>query len=320
VLPFANMSGDPQQDYFADGMTDDLITGLSQVSGLFVIARNSSFSYKGQSVDVRKVAETLGVRYVLEGSVQRASDRVRINAQLIDAVSGGHVWAEHFDGKFSDVFALQDKVTRDIADALALRLTQAEQQALAQQETSVPAAYDAFLRGWEHYRLTTPDDLAKAIPFFEEAVRLDPSYGRAYAALALVYVRLYSRGWTFALGITRQEARTAARDHLQKAKELSATLAHQVDGIMMFNENRFKAAIAAFQEGAAAEPGDPWNHALLGLVLTAAGRPAEALQHIQVALRLDPHPRLSSCTGSVMHNSRSIDWKTPPRRWKQPRG
>ena len=148
VLPFANMSDDPKQDYFADGMTDDLITELSKVSGLFVIARNSTFSYKGKTVPPKQVSEELGVRYVLEGSVQRAGDQLRINAQLIDALSGGHAWADRFDGSLADVFALQDKVTNSIADALAIRLTTREQLAVNSQETQVPAAYDAFLKKW----------------------------------------------------------------------------------------------------------------------------------------------------------------------------
>src|SRR5262249_53955638 len=151
VLPFANMSGDPQQEYFADGMTDDLITDLSQISGLFVIARNSSFTYKGKAVDIRQVSRELNVRYVLEGRVQRAGEQVRINAQLIDATTGGHQWAERYDGSLAEVFALQDKVTHNIADALALRLTDAEQQSLVRRETDLPAAYDAFLKGWDHY-------------------------------------------------------------------------------------------------------------------------------------------------------------------------
>lgn len=128
VLPFANMSSDQQQEFFADGITDDLITGLSQVSGLFVISRNSTFVYKGKTIDPRQVAKELGVRYVLEGSVQRSADKIRINAQLIDAVTNGHVWAERFDGSPNDVFALQDKVTRGLADALAIRLTKQEEQ------------------------------------------------------------------------------------------------------------------------------------------------------------------------------------------------
>ena len=152
VLPFNNMSDDPSQEYFADGMTEDLITDLSKISGLFVIARNSSFSYKGQGVQVRQVAEELGVRYVLEGSVRRVGDQVRINAQLIDATTGGHIWAERYDGTLDDVFALQDNVTREIIAALAVTLTGEEVAQQARRETTSAAAHDAYLQGWAHYR------------------------------------------------------------------------------------------------------------------------------------------------------------------------
>ena len=173
-------------------MTDDLITDLSKISGLFVIARNSTFVYKGKTVTPKQVAEELGVRYVLEGSVQRAGDQLRINAQLIDALSGGHVWAERFDGSLADVFALQDKVTRSIADALALRLTATEQLALGQQETSrtgglrrVPA------RLGPSFARATPEDFARRSRTSRRPIKLDPDYGRAYAALAMVYFRGY---------------------------------------------------------------------------------------------------------------------------------
>ena len=148
VLPFTNMSDDSQQEYFADGMTDDLITDLSKLSGLFVIARNSVFTYKGRPVKVRQVAAELGVRYVLEGSVRRAGEQVRINAQLIDATTGGHLWAERYDGSLDDVFKLQDKVTQSIVSALAVNLTVGEQKRQAEQETDSPEAYDTFLLGW----------------------------------------------------------------------------------------------------------------------------------------------------------------------------
>ena len=148
VLPFDNLNDDAEQEYFVDGMTDDLITDLSKHSGLFVIARNSAFTYKGQPANVQQVAEELGVHYVLEGSVRRAGDQLRINAQLIDAVTGGHLWAERYDGSVADVFALQDQVTRNIVIALAVRLTGEEQGREARTETENPQAYDAFLRGW----------------------------------------------------------------------------------------------------------------------------------------------------------------------------
>ena len=151
------------QDYFADGITDDLITDLSKVSGLFVIARNTVFTYKGQAVKVGQVAEELGVRYVLEGSVRRVGDQVRINSQLIDATTGGHLWAERYDGSMADVFALQDKVTQKIVAALSLKLQADTRTKQTSEKTDNPQAYDAFLRGWEHYRLDTPEHVTSVV-------------------------------------------------------------------------------------------------------------------------------------------------------------
>lgn len=289
VLPFANMSDDPKQEYFADGMTDSLITELSQVSSLFVISRNSTFAYRGKNVPPRQVSEELGVRYVLEGSVQRAGDQLRINAQLIDALSGGHEWAGKFDGPLADVFALQDEVARSIADALALRLTPAEQRALAQQETRVPAAYDAFLRGWEHFRRNTPDDYAKAIPYFEEAIRLDPKYGRSYAAVALVYLQSYDFHWSASLGLSQQEAFDRAAPYLKEAQKYPTSTSHYAAAIKARAASNFFTSIAAFKEAIAFDPSDSWSYAQLGFTLTLSGLPAEAMPFIETAMRLDPH-------------------------------
>jgi len=289
VLPFANVSDDPRQEYFADGMTDGLVTELAQISGLFVIARNSTFTYKGKAVAPRQVSEELGVRYVLEGSVQRAGEEVRINAQLIDSLSGGHVWAGKFDGTLADAFSLQDKVARGIADALALRLTPDEQMALGRKETTVPAAFDAFLRGWEHHRRTTPEDFAKAVPYFEQAIALDPEYGRAYAAAAMVYARIYVWRWHYQLGISRFEARTKATRYLRTAQKHKTALAHQVAGLLSEADWQHAAALAELKEAITLEPGDSWSYALMAFVLTSAGRPAEAMPHIRTAIRLDPH-------------------------------
>jgi TolB-like protein/DNA-binding winged helix-turn-helix (wHTH) protein len=194
VLPFSNLSDDKQQDYFADGMTEDLITDISKVNGLFVVARNSVFTYKGKTVKARQIAEELGVRYVMEGSVRRVGDQVRINAQLIDAITGGHVWAERYDGSLEDVFSMQDKIAKRIVTALADTLTGLESGA-SQIETSNTEAYDAYLRGWERYRLGTPEDLSKAVFYFEQAIELDPDYAHAHSALAAVYWKIAAKGW-----------------------------------------------------------------------------------------------------------------------------
>ncbi len=207
VLPFANMSDDTSQEYFADGMTEDLITDLSKISGLFVIARNSSFSYKGQQAKVRQVAEELGVRYVLEGSVRRVGDEVRINAQLIDATTGGHLWAERFDGTLADVFAFQDQVTKRIVDALALQLTPQEAQRVSGLGTDNVAAHDAYLLGLTFYYRRTPESYAKARTHFERAVELDPNYSAAHTALAKLYVQSADRiTYSRALEINSQDA------------------------------------------------------------------------------------------------------------------
>jgi TolB-like protein len=160
VLPFDNLSKDPEQEYFADGMTDDLITDLSKISDLFVIARNSTFQYKDKAVDVKKVSRDLGIRYVLEGSIRKVGDKVRINAQLIDATTGGHLWAERYDGQIDDIFSLQDKITQKIVSALAIKLTSGEQENIASKGTDNIEAYDTFLKGWQHYLRGTPEDFA----------------------------------------------------------------------------------------------------------------------------------------------------------------
>ena len=191
VLPFTNMSDDPGQAYFADGMTDDLITDLSKVSSLFVIARNSTFSYKGGPVKVKKVAEELGVRYVLEGSVRRVGDQVRINAQLIDATTGGHLWADRYDGSLANIFLLQDKVTEKIVAALALTLTDSEQAQLRRKPTDNLEAYDYYLRAKQGAYSYDGEGLADALSLYEKALALDPKFADAYAGYARVAVDVW---------------------------------------------------------------------------------------------------------------------------------
>ena len=256
---------------------------------MFVIARNSTFAYKGKSIDVRDVAQELGVHYVLQGSVQRAGDQVRINAQLVDATTGGHRWAERYDGSIADIFALQDKVTNAVADTLALQLTEAERLVLHQDETSVATAYVAFLRGWEHYRRTTPQDFAKAIPYFEEAIKLDPNYGRAYAALALVYAQTYAFRWSYGLQIPGGEALARARQYLLEAQKRPTALTHHVAGILLQTKWLHSQAIAEIKEAIALEPGEPWNYAVMSWICDfcrSAGGSRPTYPHRYAA---DPH-------------------------------
>jgi TolB-like protein/class 3 adenylate cyclase/rhodanese-related sulfurtransferase/thioredoxin-like negative regulator of GroEL len=291
VLPFANMSGDAEQEYFTDGMTDDLITDLSKVSGLFVIGRNSVFTYKGKSVKISQVAEELGVRYVLEGSVRRRGEQVRINAQLIDATTGGHVWAERYDGPLDDIFALQDKVTRRIVTALAVNLTSEEEANRARVKTKNPKAYVAFLQGWEHYRRGTPADFAEAVSYFKQAIGKDPNYGRAYSALAAVYWNSVRSGWWInSLGLTHTPAREQTRRYLQKAMENPSALTHQVASEMAaYDRPQPGEALAEAKRAIAVDTNDPAGYLAMATALLKAGRPTEAMESVRKAMSLDPH-------------------------------
>ncbi|MHC4791913.1 MAG: adenylate/guanylate cyclase domain-containing protein, partial [Planctomycetota bacterium] len=280
VLPFDNISGDPEQEYFSNGMTDDLITDLSKISGLFVIARNSTFQYKGKAVDVKKVSRELGVRYVLEGSVRKAKERVRINAQLIDATTGGHLWADRYDGKLDDIFALQDKINQKIVTALAVKLTADEQKTFASKGTNNIEAYDAFLKGWQHYqRRTPPEELAKAIPYFERAIELDNNYGRAYAALALTYWYGARGGGLFRvkkLGLSWFGLHKQAVKYLELAMKNPTSLAYQVSSERLLVWRQYEEAISHAEKAIALDPNDPGCNYTIGRILARAGRPKEA--------------------------------------------
>ena len=289
VLPFDNMSDDPKQEYFVDGMTEDLITDLSKLSGLFVIARNSVFTYKGKPVKVKQVAQELGVKYVLEGSVRRVGDQVRINVQLINATTDGHLWAERYDGSLEDVFALQDQVTEQIVAALAVNLTDEEEAQQTRHDTDNPDAHDAYLQGWAHYRLSTPKDLARAIPFFEEAIRLDPDYAQAHAALAALYWDAFKNGWAFDLDMPSFRAEAFANDHLEQALKTPTPLAHAVQSRMFAAFGFHTEAVEEAEKAVALNPNDATAVAGLAHALVLADRPGEGLTFIQDAMRLDPH-------------------------------
>jgi adenylate cyclase len=209
VLPFANMSGDPEQEYFADGMVEEIITALSRIRWLFVIARNSSFIYKGQAVDVKQVGRELGVRYVLEGSVRKAGGRVRITAQLIDATSSVHLWADRFDRALDDVFALQDELTISVVGAIEPSLRKAEIERARRKRPDSLDAYDLYLRALPLASTAMPEDADKALPLLEEAIRLEPDYSAAHAVLAWCHEQRYLRGGLDEA--TREAARRHAR-------------------------------------------------------------------------------------------------------------
>ena len=291
VLPFTNMSDDPKQEYFADGITEDLITDLSKVSGIFVISRNSTFVYKGKPVKIKQVAEELSVRYVLEGSVRKASDKVRITAQLIDATTGHHLWAERYDGDLGDVFTLQDNVTKEIVSVLAVKLTKSEQERSVRKETDNILAYDTLLKGWEHYRRFTPDDFAKARVYFEKAIELDPDYSRAHAALAQTYWLGSLLGWRWQMGLDVgwSEGRILARKHLNQSMRNPTSLAHQVSARMNVYRRMYREAITQAEKALLLDPNDHRAHWIMSWVLIFSGSPDEAVEYANTAIRLDPH-------------------------------
>lgn len=288
VLPFENLSGDDGQEYFADGITEDLITDLSKISGLFVIARNSSFFYRDQPVSIQEVAKALGVKFVLEGSVRRSKDKIRVNAQLVDATTGGHLWADRYDAEMVDIFDLQDQVTGQIVKALAVNLVPGEKIGKSPAEITNPAAYDTLLRGWEQYRTNTPDGLVKALPLLQEALAADPEYGRAHAALAAVYLSAWENDWAVSLGISGTDALIKAKQHLSAAWDKPSALAHQIASKIRVYENRHDPALREAKRAVELDPNDPLSHLAIAIVLVYAGDAAGAETRVREAIRLDP--------------------------------
>jgi adenylate cyclase len=289
VLPFGNISDDPNQEYFADGMTEDLITDLSKISGLFVIARNSSFVYKDQQVQVRKVAEDLGVRYVLEGSVRRVGDQVRINTQLIDAASGGHVWAERFDRKLDNIFAVQDEIIERVVQALELHLTdtEREQRDTGPQTTSLEA-YDLVLRARKLLTRFDYEAAAEARDLLERAIEIDPTYAEAFSLLGSYYFDEW-RVW----GRNQDRNLTRALELGERAVALNPSdpAPHALLAMVHQWRREFDTANAAADKALDLEPKDAITLSNLGSMLNWAGRSEEALDVLQQAVRLDPfHP------------------------------
>jgi adenylate cyclase len=286
VLPFTNMSDDPEQEYFSDGMTDDLITDLSRLSGLLVIARHSVFAYKGKTVKMPEVSRELGVRYVLEGSVRRAGDQVRINAQLIDATTGYHLWAERYDRALKDIFALQDEIMQKIVRALEIKLTKGEQERFRLAPTENLEAYDYFLHGWGYFWHLTQKEMAQARQMFEKAVQLDPHYAGAHAGLSTAYLNEFIFQWD-----PRPQTLERAFELAQKAVALddSSALAHHALGVVYPWKKQPEQAIAELERAIALDPNYANAYAMLADTLNWAGRPEEAIGLMKKAMRLNPH-------------------------------
>ena len=287
VLPFTNMSEDPNQEYFSDGITEDLITDISKVSGLFVIARHSVFTYKGKPVKVKEVGRQLGVRYVLEGSVRKAGDRVRITAQLVDAKTGGHIWAERYDRDLKDIFALQDEVTQKIVNAMVVKLTGDEQKRLRHKGTDNLEAYDFLLRGEDYFYRFAKKANSKAREMFERAIELDPKYAAAYTYLGFSHWMEFAFGWS-------KEVRTL--DLAFKNAQIAISLnelgpkAHLLLGKIYLWKKQHDQAIAEVEKTIALNPNNADGLASLGEILGFAKRPVEAIELLKKAIRLNPIP------------------------------
>jgi len=287
VLPFANMSGDPEQEYFADGMVEEIITALSRIRWLFVIARNSSFTYKGQAVDVKQVGRELGVRYVLEGSVRKAGQRVRITAQLIDATGGAHLWADRFDGSLEDVFDLQDKVASSVAGVIEPALQVAENARSAMRPASGLTAYDLYLRAIATYFPINEERTSAALCLLDQAIAIDPHYGRVLAWAALCHIRRALDGWTEDVGASRREAVNLARQALDASDNDPGVLAIAAFVLTMLGEN-IDAMIGLVDRALALNPSFAHGWYISAGLRLAAGQPDLALEHVETSLRLSP--------------------------------
>ncbi len=287
VLPFENMTGDPKQEYFVDGFTEQIITSLSKISSLFVISRNSTFSYKGKPVKVQQVSKELGVRYVLEGSVQKVSNRIRINVQLIDAISGQHLWAESYDRDLKDIFGLQDEVILKITSALSVNLTAGEQARAWAEGTKSLEAYLKLMQAREYLRKGNRESIALARRLAEEAIALDPKYADAYALLGATHV---NDVW---LGTSRPKDSIAKAIELtQKALSMNGSLADARSrlGVLYAWSGRYDEGIAEAERGVELDPNSGQANFFLPQVLRYAGKSKEAIPVIQKALRLEPRP------------------------------
>ncbi len=287
VLPFTNMSGDPEQEYFSDGISEDIITDLSKIAGLMVIARNSSFAYKGKNPDIRQVGRELGVRAVLEGSIRKAGNRVRITAQLIDAANGAHLWAERFDRDLTDIFAVQDEVTKHIVEALKVSLRPAEKALLAENRTSSTEAHDWFLRGRELLRgsIKNREVFEQMVAAFSRSIECDPDYAEPHAGLALSYVQEFHNNWggtADALGVA---ARYAA---LALAKGPNDPYSHYGASVVTMFQRKFDDAIAHIEAIQALSPNYALGYSTRGMIETFRGNPLAGLPYTELSIKLDP--------------------------------
>jgi TolB-like protein len=306
VLAFENMSDDPEQEYFCDGLSEDLLTTLSKVKWFFVIARNSSFSYKGRSVHIRQIAEELSVRYVVEGSVRKEGERVRITAQLNDASTGSHVWAERYDRHLTDVFAVQDEITNAIVAAIEPRIYDAENFHARRKAPDNLDAWDLVMRALSHYWKVTRQDHLAALAFLERAISLDPDYGQALSVLASSHMRAVHLGWADLASALPKAERAAL-----KAVEVSFddAWAHTALGSVYFSSRRLEEAITEFEIALQLNPNFCMTHGYHALALCYCGRTQEAFEAAQRAIRHSPRDPSLAIYNGVAGYARFIEGK-----------
>jgi len=293
VLPFTNISDDPKQEYFSDGLTDQVISGLSKVPNLFVIARNSTSTYKGKPVKVQRVAEDLGVKYVLEGSVQRTANRIRITAQLIDAITGHHLWSERYDRDPEDIFAIQDDITMEIMKAMQVKLTRGEQARLwGKHETTNLAAYEKYLEGRAYLSRFTKEDNAQGRQLLEEAIALDTGFAGAYAFLGWSHFFDARFGWSK----SHAESTKMAFESAQKAIEMDDTLdiSHTLLSAVYLVKRQHEKAVAEAERAVALNPNGALAYNTLAGVVGCSGRWEESIIYGNKSIRHDPIPPLTS--------------------------
>ena len=286
VLPFDNMSDDPEQDYFADGLVEDIITALSRFKSLFVIARNSSFVYKGKPIDIKQVGRELGVRYVLEGSVRKSDSRLRITGQLIDATSGAHLWAEKFDGPMANVFELQDKVASHVAGVIDPLLLDTEIRRASEHPTSDLNAYNLYLRAMPNIRAWSRDAIMQAIGLLQQAVECDPRYGMALASLAFCHSQNVLSGWGD-LAAERESSIKWARQALGAAPDDPSTVTSAAGALLNCGEDT--EVLKRLVDGALARnPSHAFGWLWSGWMRTVSGESSLAIEHFETSMRLDP--------------------------------
>lgn len=302
VLPFTNMSGDPEQEYFADGMAEDIITALSKVRWFFVISRNSSFTYKNKAVDLKQAGRELGVRYVLEGSVRKSGNRVRITAQLIDAISGHHVWAERYDRDLADIFAVQDEITEHVVAAIEPQLYAAEGIRAKRKQPESLDAWECVVRALSLMNSRARLDVTAACELLQKAVALDPGYGQAHSLLSFVTTLGVHMGWEPA-----ERALALASDAAYKALLLDADdpWAHIALGYVLVWSRRPADAIVEYEKALALNPNFAIGHYLLALAFCYLGRSDQAMAHGDIAARLSPRDLLARGNAGVSNNVRA---------------